>query len=412
MYNIDKTFLKDTFIKLAKIDSQSCEANADQTPSSDVQHNFAKKLSELMKNLGVQEVTVDKHAYVSGKIKANIKDKTPIAFISHIDTAPASPATGIKPIIHENYRGGDIKLPKDGQIITTEDFPELKDKVGDTIITSDGSTLLSGDDKAGIAAVLAMAKYLLVNPEVKHGDIYFFFAPDEEIGHGASLLDIDKYGVHHGYTVDGPGIGILSIETFSADFMELEFIGREIHPGDAKGRMINALRVAASFMEKLPLNLRPETTSGKEGFVHPLKIEGETASVKISIIIRDFNTDKLKDYEAIVDKAAKDATAEYSGSSYKTTIKEQYRNMKYKLEEDRRIIDFAAQAFKDVGIEPTYGEVRGGTDGSQLSYRGLLSPDIAVGYYGMHSKTEWLSMSDLTKATEIITRITEVWANS
>lgn len=412
MYNIDKKFLQDTFLKLVRIDSQSCEDNANQTPSSEVQHNFAKELSELMKNIGIQAVSVDKNAYVVGKIPANLENKTPIAFISHIDTAPASPASGVKPIVYENYQGGNIKLPKDEQIISIEDFPELNDKIGDTLISSDGSTLLGGDDKSGITAALGMAKYLIANPDIKHGEVYFFFTPDEEIGHGASLLDIDKYGVHHGYTVDGPGIGVLAIETFSADFMEIEFIGREFHPGEAKDRMINALRVAANFMENLPIELRPETTEKKEGFIHPLKIQGETASVKISMIIRDFDTDKLKNYEEIVEKTAKKALEAYAGATYKISVKKQYRNMKYKLEEDKRIIDYASQAFKDVGIEPEFGEVRGGTDGSQLSYRGLLSPDIAVGYYGMHSKTEWISMNDLTKATEILTRVVEIWAQA
>jgi len=407
-HKIDSNYIQSIFIKYAEVESNSVE-DTGKVPSSEGQLTLGKIIIEDLKKLGITDVEQDKNGYVVARVKGNTKAPT-IAFIAHLDTYHGTNGKNVKPIVHKNYDGKSISLPKEGTVIKLEDFPELKEKVGKTIITSSGDTLLGADDKCGIAICMETAKFLMENKDFKHGDVCFAFTPDEEIGHGADLLDLKKLNAVGAYTLDSEGHSTLTNETFCANFMTVTIRGREIHPGYAKNKMINAVRVAATFIEKLPVDKRPETTEGRQGFIHPVKIDGGVTEAKLGCLIRDFKVEGLKELEDIAHKVANEVAQKYKGAEIKIDIKEQYRNMRYELDKDPRIVEYAITAMKNCGINPQLSQARGGTDGSRLSYRGLLTPDVPVGYYAFHSKCEWVCLEEMLQAANIVKEIISVWA--
>ncbi len=406
---IDLNYLKNIFIKYVKVDTQANEESK-KTPSSDGQLELGKIIVEDLKTLGIVDSKQDKNGYVVGRVKGNTKAPT-ICFIAHLDTVQGISGKGVQPIVHENYDGKDIVLPKDGTVISPKEFSELMAQKGKTIITTSGDTLLGGDDKAGIAICMETAKFLMENKDFPHGDVCFVFTPDEEIGHGAELLDLQELNAVCGYTLDSDGVGTITNETFCADYMTITIKGRNIHPGLAKGKMINALRVATRFLEKLPMDSTPETTEGYEGFLHPLKMKCEEISdAKIEMLVRDFKVDGLTRLEDIAKKAAKETEKDFPGSEIHIEIREQYRNMVYQLEKDPRVVGYAQEAMKQCGMEPKFLPARGGTDGSRLSYRGLLTPDFPVGTQAVHSKQEWVCLEEMETTADIIKQLIKIWA--
>ncbi len=406
----DKNYIKDMFVKYAKVHSRSSDENPGKTPSTPEQIEFGKIVVQDLKDLGVTDVEQDKNGYIIARLKGNTNAPA-IAFISHLDTYHSTKGDGVMPIVHENYNGNDIKLPKEGTVIKVADFPELKDKKGKTLITSSGDTLLGGDDKCGIAISMEVAKYLVSDKDLKRGDVCFVFTPDEEIGHGAELLDLKKLNCVCAYTLDSEGYGTITNETFCANLMTVEIKGKDIHPGYAKDKMINAVRVASRFIEKLPMDKRPETTEERQGFLHPMKIEGGVTSVKISTLVRDFAVEGLKTLEETARKIAADTQKEFPGSEIIISIKDQYRNMRYELDKDKRVVDYAVKAMKACGVDPKMSVARGGTDGSRLSYRGLLTPDIPAGFYAFHSKMEWVCLDEMADDAKVVRHLIATWAN-
>jgi len=327
-----------------------------------------------------------------------------------MDTSPAVTGEGVKPNIVKNYQGGDIILEKDGQVIRAEDNHDLKDMIGFDIITTDGSTLLGADNKAGVAEIMDAVQYLLSHPEVKHGTIKICFTPDEEVGRGTEKFDVPAFGAKYAYTVDGQTRGEIESENFNADAMVIRFQGRNIHPGYAKGVMINAVKVAARFVEKLPKDtLSPETTEGREGFVHCVGMSGNEEEITLRFIIRDFETAKLAEYETLLQKIANEAIAEFPGARVSFQVIEQYRNMRYILDDHPQVAKYAEEAIIALGMKPISRPIRGGTDGSRLSYMGLPTPNIFAGEHSYHSKTEWLAIQDMEMAVQLIVEIARVW---
>ena len=406
----DRNYIKDIFVKYAKIHSRSSEENPGKTPSTPVQIEFGKVVVQDLKSLGITDVEQDANGYIVARIKGNTNAPT-VAFISHLDTYHSTKGDGVVPIIHENYDGKDIKLPKEGTVIRLSDFPELAEKKGMTLITSSGDTLLGGDDKCGIAISMEVAKYLVSDKELKRGDVCFVFTPDEEIGHGAELLDLKKLNAVCAYTLDSEGFGTITNETFCANFMTVEVKGKDIHPGYAKNKMISAIRVAARFIEKLPMDKRPETTEERQGFLHPTKIEGGVTSATIGMLVRDFAVEGLDTLENIAKKVAEDTQKEFPGSEIIISVKKQYRNMGYELDKDPRVVAKAVKAMKAYGIDPKMSVARGGTDGSRLSYRGLLTPDIPAGFYAPHGKMEWVCLDEMCNSAKVLRYIITTWAN-
>ena len=409
-YKVDKDYLLGTFIKYVKIDTASNDG-ATAVPSTPGQIEFGKAIVGDLNKIGVTEVEQDKNGYIVARIKGNTATPA-IGFIAHLDTSSETSGKDVNPIVHPNYEPSDIKLPKNGIMISLKDNPELKDKKGKTIITSDGTTLLGGDDKSGVAICMETAKFLVTEKDLKHGDVFFIFTPDEEIGHGADLLDVKKLGLACAYTLDSEGHATICEETFCADQMIVHVKGKNTHPGSAKDKMVNAIRVASSFIEKLPFGERPETTEGRAGFVHPLKIDSDVTNAKITCLVRDFTVEGLKDKEERCKKLAQAVSEEYKGSEIIVEIKEQYRNMKYQLDQDPRVVGYLKEACQMTGIKPELKPARGGTDGSRLSYRGLLTPDIAVGYHAMHSPTEWVVLEEMEETAKIVRNLIRKWASA
>ncbi|MCC6550028.1 MAG: peptidase T [Ignavibacteriaceae bacterium] len=400
----------DRFLKYVTIDTQSDE-NSTSFPSTEKQKDLSRLLVEELLALGVKDAAMDEWGYVTGTVPGNTTKNVPvIGFISHVDTSPAVSGANVKPMIHKNYQGGDIPLPMDGQVIRAEDNEDLKTMIGFDIITSDGSTLLGADNKAGVAEIMDAVKYLMTHPEVKHGDIKICFTPDEEIGKGTFKFDVKKFGAQYAYTVDGQTRGEVESETFSADMVTLKFIGRNIHPGYAKGKMINSMKIAARFIESLPKDrLSPETTEGREGYVHVVTIEGTEEVTTLRIIIRDFIDEKLKEYEDMLQALAESTIAQFPGARMDFKIHEQYRNMRYILKDHPQVTDYAVDAMKALNIEPRMMPIRGGTDGSRLSFMGLPTPNIFAGEHSFHSKTEWVAIQDMEMAVRVIVKIAQIW---
>lgn len=399
------------FIKYVQVDTQS-DPNSGSYPSTEKQKNLGKILADELKQMGVIDAHLDEYGYVYGSIESNSDKKVPvICFCSHMDTSPDCSGLNVKPIIHKNYQGGNIELPGDSsQILTPEVHAELKNQFGNDIITSDGTTLLGADNKAGVAEIMDAANYLISHPEIKHGKIRILFTPDEEVGKGVDKLVMKKLGADYGYTMDGDKAGCVEDETFSADSVRLIINGVITHPGSAFGKMENAIKIAGEILAKLPKdNLTPETTKYKEGFIHPVSVSGLTERAEIKFIIRDFVTAGLADKETLLKNIVKEALSSYKNSSYEFIIEESYRNMKEVLDAVPFVTEYALEAVKRTGLTPFKKPVRGGTDGSRLSFMGLPCPNIFAGELGIHSKQEWCSVQDMHKAVETIIHLCMIW---
>ncbi len=400
----------DRFLRYVVIDTQSDPRSASQ-PTTEKQKDLGRLLVEELLALGLDDAHLDEHGYVYATIPANTDKTVPvICFCSHMDTAPDFSGTGVKPQVHDNYRGGDIVLPGDpSRIIRVADHPELANQIGNDIVTTDGTTLLGADDKAGIAEIVTAAAELMANPQLRHGTIKILFTPDEEVGRGVNRVDLKKLGADFAYTMDGETAGHIEDETFSADGVEIEITGVAIHPGFAKGRMENAIRIAGAIIDRLPRDMAPETTEGREGFIHPTDLTGSMEKAGISLIVRDFTEEGLKQKEALLEKIVQQVMASYPGSSYRLEVQEQYRNMKLVLDRHPEIVENAVEAIRRAGMEPVRGSIRGGTDGSRLSFMGLPCPNIFAGGHAFHSPLEWVSRQDMEKAVRTLVELSQVW---
>ncbi len=399
----------DRFLKYVKYDTQSNE-ESETFPSDPKQLELSKDLVEELKEIGLEDAHMDEWGYVMATLPSNTdKDVPVIGFIAHVDTSPAVSGKDVKPKIHKNYQGGDIVL-ENGKVIEAASNPELKDMIGFDIITTDGTTLLGADDKAGIAEIMDAMNYLVTHPEIKHGTIKICFTPDEEVGRGTEHFDVKKFGAKYAYTIDGGTRGEVETETFSADAVNIDFIGKNVHPGYAKGKMINSIKMAAHFLELLPKDrLSPETTEGREGYVHPVSINGNEEKTTVKFIIRDFIDEKLKEYEDLLKELADKTVEAFPGSSMEFKVIEQYRNMKNILDQHPQVEEFALEALRRLGIKPIQSAIRGGTDGSRLSYMGLPTPNLFAGGHNFHAITEYVAVQDMEAATKMIVTLIQVW---
>ncbi|AFL50765.1 tripeptide aminopeptidase [Sinorhizobium fredii] len=401
----------DRFLRYVVIDTQSDPTSPTQ-PSTEKQKTLGRLLVEELLAIGLADAHLDEHGYVYATIPSNVDKPVPvICFCSHMDTAPDFTGTNVKPQIVRNYAGGDIRLAGDpAQVIRVSDNPALADQIGNDIITTDGMTLLGADDKAGLAEIVAAAQRLVDNPDIRHGTIKILFTPDEEIGRGVDKADLEKLGAAFAYTVDGETAGHIEDETFSADSVDITIHGVAIHPGFAKGKMENAIKIAAAIVDRLPKDMAPETTAGREGFVHPTGLTGSMEKATLSFIVRDFEEEGLAAKEQMLDHLARSVMKDYSGSSYSFEVKEQYRNMKAILDRHPEIVENAVEAIRRAGMTPVRGSIRGGTDGSRLSFMGLPSANLFAGGHAFHSPLEWISRQDMERAVETIVELAKVWA--
>ena len=409
---IDHQALGERFMRYVRIDTQS-DPSSSSNPSTEKQKDLSRLLSEELLKMGIQDAHMDQFGYVYATIPSNSpKSYVPvICFCSHVDTAPDCSGKDVKPLLHKNYDGSDIVLPDDPtQILTTEDSPYLRQHIGKDIITASGKTLLGADDKSGVAVIMQAAEYLIRHPDIKHGEIKILFTPDEEVGRGTEKVDIGKLGADYAYTFDGGEAGCLENETFSADAATVTFNGIIAHPGYAKGKMINALKLAGKFISMLPgEEWSPETTDGKQGFVHPVGFSGNAERASVQFIVRDFQTSRLPDHHARLKEIAEKLCSAYPGTSVNYHPAEQYRNMKDILEEHPYVTAHAAEAILRSGLVVKTESIRGGTDGSRLSYMGLPCPNIFTGMQNIHSKLEWIGVSDMAKAAETMVHLCVIW---
>ncbi|CAH0995807.1 Peptidase T [Emticicia aquatica] len=399
------------FLNYVKIDTQS-DPNSNTNPSTEKQKDLSRILVQELLDIGISDAHLDEWGYVYATIPSNSDKKVPtICFCSHVDTSPDCSGANVKPIVHFNWQGNDIILPDDNaQIIKVEEHPDLKSQIGNDIITASGTTLLGADNKAGIAEIMAAAKFLMNNSEIKHGTIKILFTPDEEVGRGTEKVDLEKLGADFAYTMDGESLGTLEDETFSADAVTLTIHGVSTHPGFAIGKLENAMKIAGDILSALPKDtLSPETTEGMEGFIHPTQISGIQESVKLDFIIRDFTVKGLKEKENFLQNIVNQTLEFYPNSSIDFKIIEQYRNMKEVLVNYPHVVDFAMEAIEMTGIRPERRSIRGGTDGSRLSFMGLPCPNIFAGEHAFHSKLEWVSVQDMEKATQVIINLVQIW---
>lgn len=400
----------DRFLRYVTIDTQSDPAS-DTIPSTEKQKDLGRMLVYELLAMGVTDAHLDDFGYVYATIPSNTKKQVPvICFCSHMDTAPDCSGTGVKPVVHKNYQGNDIILPDDtSQVIKLNEHPDLKNQLGNDIVTASGTTLLGADNKAGVAEIMDACYQLMNHPEIKHGDIRILFTPDEEIGRGVDKVDIKKLGAFAGYTMDGESAGNMENETFSADGAKLTIHGVSSHPGFAKGKMESAIKIAGQIVANLPAGLSPEHTEDMQGFVHPVGIEGHVETASIDFIIRDFEDDKLTEHANVIRKVADGVLKNFPGSTYTLDIKEQYRNMKSVLDKQPRIVEYGMEAMQRAGLNAKLCSIRGGTDGSRLSFMGLPCPNIFAGEHAFHSKHEWVSVQDMQKAVETILHLCEIW---
>lgn len=399
------------FLRYVKIDTQSDPESASQ-PSTAKQLDLSRLLVKELLLMGIKDAHLDEFGYVYATIPSTSDRIIPvICFCAHVDTSFDCSGQDVKPIVHKKYSGDDIILPDDpSQIISTSEHPYLLQKIGEDIITASGKTLLGADDKAGVAVIMDMANYLVTNPGIKHGEIKLLFTPDEEIGRGVNKVDMNKLGADFGYTLDGSERGSFEDETFSADGVRITIYGVSTHPGDAKNKMVSALKIASSFIESLPKDsFSPETTSGREGFYHPIKMNASVEMASIEFIIRDFKTTKLAEYESFLKSELDVLVAKYPGATAKFEVTEQYRNMKEILDNYPVVSAFAIRAIEESGIEVRRSSARGGTDGSRLSFMGLPCPNIFTGEMAFHGKHEYVSVQDMQKSVETIVRLAGIW---
>ena len=398
-------------LRYVVIDTQSDPASP-TCPSTEKQKNLGRLLAAELKDLGLADAHLDEHGYVYATIPPTTTKRVPvICFCSHMDTSPDCSGQDVKPQIVRNYQGGDITLPGDpSQVIRVAEHPELKTQIGNDIVTTDGTTLLGADNKAGVAEIMDATRFLLANPQIKHGTIKILFTPDEEIGRGVDKVDIKKLGADFGYTMDGETVGHLEDETFSADAAVVTIQGVSAHPGFAKGRMEHAIKIASAIVDRLPKDTcSPETTSDREGFLHPTNIGGTLESATLQFIVRDFTEQGLKQKESLLEDIVRDVIRDYPRSSYRIEIREQYRNMKVVLDRHPEVIENALEAIRRAGLTPVKSSIRGGTDGSRLSFMGLPCPNIFAGEHAFHSRLEWVSVQDMEKAVQTIVHLAMIW---
>ena len=399
------------FLRYVVIDTQSDPASA-TCPSSEKQKDLGRLLASELREMGLSDAHLDEHGYVYATIPANTDKRVPvICFCSHMDTSPDCTGANVKPQIVRNYRGGDIVLPSDPtQIIRAADHPALADQVGNDIVTTDGTTLLGADNKAGIAEIMDATLFMLRNPHIKHGTIRILFTPDEEIGRGVDKVDLKKLGADFAYTIDGETAGNIEDETFCADGVTITIEGISTHPGFAKGKMEHAIKIAAAIVERLPkTTCSPETTEARQGFLHPVGISGALETTTLELIVRDFTEAGLKEKEALLEDIVKSVMRDFPRSTYRMEIKQQYRNMKQVIDRHPEIIENAVEAIRRAGLTPTKSAIRGGTDGSRLSFKGLPCPNIFAGEHAFHSRLEWVSVQDMEKAAQTIVHLAMIW---
>lgn len=412
MLEINKDALVERFIRYVKIDTQS-DPNGTANPTTEKQKNLSKVLEEELKAMGLKRVEMDEYSYVYASLPANsLKKQIPaICYCSHVDTAPDCSGTDVKPILHSNYDGKDIVLPDDiTQILSISGSPYLKEHIGNEIITASGNTLLGSDDKAGVAIIMQTVQTLLDNPQVLHGDIKIVFTPDEEVGRGTAKIDMKKVGAQYGYTLDGGEAGSLEDETFSADGASIVIHGVIAHPGYAKNKLVNTMKIAGEILAALPTTeWSPETTDGMEGFVHPVSLNGISEKTTIGFIVRDFKTTMLAQHHNRLKKIAETIVDKHRGASMEYIPQEQYRNMKDILVQHPQVADYAAEAIIRAGLTVKKESIRGGTDGSRLSYIGMPCPNVFTGMQNIHSKLEWVGVKDMVKAVETLVHLSAVW---
>jgi tripeptide aminopeptidase len=399
------------FMRYVQADTQS-DPLSNTYPTTEKQKNLSKILVEELKQIGIADAEMDEYGYVYATIPSNTNKKVPVVcFCAHVDTAPDASGTGVKPILHKNYLGQDILLPDDkNQVLRKLDFPYMEKLIGHDIITASGTTLLGSDDKAGVAEIMDAANFLITHPEVKHGTIKILFTPDEEVGKGTAKVDLKKLGADYGYTLDGGEAGSLEDETFSADAVQLVINGVITHPGYAKGKMVNALKIAGDVLSSLPrAELSPETTEGKQGFIHPVRVDGIAEKATIDFIIRDFVTNGLKKKEDFLLSIVEMVMENYPTSSFQFNVQEQYRNMKEVLDQHPQVVDYAKEAIERSGLQMKMESIRGGTDGSRLSFMGLPCPNLFAAEQAIHSKLEFISVQDMNKAVETIVHLAKIW---
>jgi len=409
---INQQNLIDRFFRYAKIDTQS-DPFSTSFPSTEKQKNLSRLLVKELQEMGIKDAEIDGFGYVFGTIPSNSNKKNveTVCFCSHVDTAPDVTGKDVNPILHKNYNGDDIVLPDDNsQILSAKQHPYLSEKIGEDIITASGNTLLGADDKAGVAIIMQLVEELLQRDDIIHGDIRILFTPDEEVGRGVDFLNMKKLNADVGYTLDGGKRGMIEGDTFSANAMTFSFTGVSAHPGYAKDKMVHAIKVASFFVDSLPKDsLCPEKTEGSEGFVHPTGIRGALETCEVDFIIRDFNTVKLEDHQQVLINIAKTAINEFPGSSFTYEVKEQYRNMREILDHFPHIEKNAIEAMKRAGVEPKVDLVRGGTDGSRLSFMGLPCPNIFTGEMAIHSKLEYVSVQDMEAAIQTLVELVQIY---
>jgi tripeptide aminopeptidase len=399
------------FLRYVVIDTQS-DPTSPTCPSTEKQKNLGTLLASELLAMGVRDAHLDAYGYVYATIPANTDKHVPvICFCSHMDTSPDCTGKDVKPQIVRNYRGGDILLPGDrSQIIRAAEHPALAGQIGNDIITTDGTTLLGADNKAGVAEIMDAAQFLINHPEIKHGTIKILFTPDEEIGRGVDKADLKKLGADFAYTMDGESAGDIEDETFSADGATITIEGVSTHPGYAKGKMEHAIKIAAAIVDRLPKDTcSPETTEGKQGFLHPIAISGALENATLDFIVRDFTDEGLKEKEALLENIVKGVMQDFPRSTYRLEIKQQYRNMKQVIDGYPAIMDNGMEAIRRAGLKPVKTSIRGGTDGSRLSFMGLPCPNIFAGEHAFHSRLEWVSVQDMEKAVQTIVHLAMIW---
>jgi tripeptide aminopeptidase len=407
------TTVLDRFLRYVRYDTQSDEASTTY-PSTAKQLALLNDLAAELKAIGLADARVDEFGYVMATVPATTTkaDVPVIGFIAHVDTSPEMPGAGVNPIVHRNYDGRDLVLPDDPTaVLRFAEIPALAEQIGHDIVTASGTTLLGADNKAGVAEIVTAAAYLVAHPEIPHGPIRIAFTPDEEVGRGTDHFDVAKFGARCAYTVDGGVRGEIEVESFSADAMTVTFHGFNTHPGYAKRRMVNAIKIAAAFIDRLPHDaLSPETTAGHAGFVHPYVVQASVERTSVRLLLRDFVTAGLKEKAAMIERLAREAAAAYPGARVEFVVEESYRNMKEILDQHPEIADYAREAIRRAGLEPRTHPIRGGTDGCRLSFMGLPTPNIFAGEHNFHSRLEWVSVQDMEKAVEVIVNLCQIWA--
>ena len=403
----------DRFMRYVQIDTEA-DPHSESQPSSMKQKDLSRLLAQELEQMGLEEITLDEHGYVYASIPSNVKHHVPVlCFCAHVDTAPDVTGKGVKPVLNKHYDGSPIQFADDDTLsLSTIDQPYLLERIGDDIITASGKTLLGADDKAGVAIIMDLAHFLMNNPQIEHGKIRILFTPDEEIGRGVDKVNMELLGADFGYTLDGGPRGSLEGESFSADAASFQFHGVSAHPGYAKNKLVSALKLAAHFIDLLPKDQwSPEHTKGDQGFVHPVHFDGTIEIANVHFIVRDFKTSQLAVYEDQLKSIAEQAIAHFPGSSYTMTIKEQYRNMKEILDQFPMVMTHAQNAYIKAGIQPKIESIRGGTDGSRLSFMGLPCPNIFTGEMAIHSRKEFVSVQDMEKAVEVLVHLCGEWSS-